>query len=214
MSLEEGPLHFTSAWPSRISELAAVVANPIVASLRIEVTALAIIEHSLNNRIFGRPVYLVLASHKSWKATFLTPEIWKQALHRVRERFVSQRTGIINQIRAFMLERGIAVRQGPRFLRAALPGILASLTDVLSPRMLRVIEALAMDSRQLDERIDGLSAEIEAVASADAGCDRLMSIPGLGPIIAIATVAAIGAGLPAPSSSRAGAETAERETAF
>src|SRR5215813_12045788 len=34
-----------------------------------------------------------------------------QALHRVRERFVGQRTGIINQIRAFLLERGIAVRQ-------------------------------------------------------------------------------------------------------
>ena len=44
-----------------------------------------------------------------------------QALHRVRERLVSQRTGIINQIRAFMLERGIAVRQGIRFLRAELP---------------------------------------------------------------------------------------------
>ena len=29
-----------------------------------------------------------------------------QALHRVRERLVSQRTGIINQIRAFLLERG------------------------------------------------------------------------------------------------------------
>ena len=47
-----------------------------------------------------------------------------QALHRVRERLVSQRTGIINQIRAFLLERGVAVRQGPRFLRAELPGIL------------------------------------------------------------------------------------------
>jgi transposase len=35
-----------------------------------------------------------------------------QALHRVRERLVSQRTGIINQIRAFLLERGVAVRQG------------------------------------------------------------------------------------------------------
>jgi transposase len=34
-----------------------------------------------------------------------------QALHRVRERLVSQRTGIINQIRSFLLERGIAVRQ-------------------------------------------------------------------------------------------------------
>jgi transposase len=44
-----------------------------------------------------------------------------QALHRVRERLVSQRTGIINQIRAFLLERGVAVRQGLRFLRAELP---------------------------------------------------------------------------------------------
>ena len=41
-----------------------------------------------------------------------------QALHRVRERLVSQRTGTINQIRAFLLERGIAVRQGHRCLRA------------------------------------------------------------------------------------------------
>src|SRR5687767_6798701 len=74
-----------------------------------------------------------------------------QALHRVRERLVSQRTGIINQIRAFTLERGIAVRQGIRFLRADLPIILASPTDVLSPRMLRVIEDLAADWRRLDE---------------------------------------------------------------
>jgi transposase len=64
-----------------------------------------------------------------------------QALHRVRERLVSQRTGIINQIRAFMLERGIAVRQGHRFLRAELPIILGSRTDVLSPRMVHMISA-------------------------------------------------------------------------
>jgi transposase len=127
-------------------------------------------------------------------ATKTTDQLDLQALHRVRERFVSQRTGITNQIRAFMLERGIAVRQGLRFLRAALPAILASRSDVLSPRMLRLIEELAMDWRRLDERIDGLSAEIEAVASADAGCERLMSVPGIGPIIASATVAAIGTG--------------------
>ena len=60
-----------------------------------------------------------------------------QAMHRVRERLVGQRTGIINQIRAFLLERGIAVRQGLRFLQTELPGILATRSDVLSPRMLR-----------------------------------------------------------------------------
>ena len=38
-----------------------------------------------------------------------------QALHRVRSRLVGQRTAVINQIRGFLLERGIAVRQGFRF---------------------------------------------------------------------------------------------------
>ena len=73
-------------------------------------------------------------------ATKTADQLDLQALHRVRERLVSQRTGIINQIRAFLLERGIAVRQGQRFLRAALPGILATPSDVLSPRMVRVVE--------------------------------------------------------------------------
>ena len=54
-------------------------------------------------------------------------------------------TGIINQIRAFLLERGVAVRQGLRFLRAELPSILANRTDVLSSRMVHVIEGLADD---------------------------------------------------------------------
>src|SRR5262245_19222589 len=115
-----------------------------------------------------------------------------QALHRVRERLVSQRTGIISQIRAFLLERGIAVRQGRGFFRAELPRILATPPDVLSPRMVRVIEGLASDWRQLDERIKGLSGEIEELARQDAGCDRLMSVPGIGPIISSAMVAAIG----------------------
>jgi transposase len=117
-----------------------------------------------------------------------------QALHRVRERLVSQRTGIINQIRAFLLERGIAVRQGQRFLRAELPCILATPPDVLSPRMARVIEGLAGDWRRLDERVECLSSEIEAIARQDSGCKRLMSVPGIGPIISSAMVAAIGTG--------------------
>jgi transposase len=76
-------------------------------------------------------------------ATKTADQLDLQALHRVRERLVRQRTGISNQIRAFLLERGIAVRQGLRFLRAALSGILARRCDVLSPRMVRLMEDLA-----------------------------------------------------------------------
>jgi transposase len=43
-------------------------------------------------------------------ATKTADQLDLQTLHRVRERLVSQRTGIVNQIRAFLLERGIAVR--------------------------------------------------------------------------------------------------------
>src|SRR5215471_17511042 len=127
-------------------------------------------------------------------ATKTAEQLDLQALHRVRERLVSQRTGIINQIRASLLERGMAVRQGLRFLRAELPRILATPSDVLSPRMVRLIKDLAEDWRRLDERIDRLSNEIAALAQQDAGCERLMSVPGIGPIISSATVAAIGTG--------------------
>ena len=48
-------------------------------------------------------------------ATKTAEQLDLQALHRVRERLVSQRTGIINQIRAFLLERGIAVPAGVAF---------------------------------------------------------------------------------------------------
>ena len=127
-------------------------------------------------------------------ATKSVDQLDLQALHRVRERLVGQRTGIVNQIRAFLLERGIAIRQGPRFLRIELPRVLADPCEVLSPCMARIIEGLADDWRRLDERIEGLSCEIEAMARRDAGCERLMSVPGIGPIIASATVAAIGTG--------------------
>ena len=127
-------------------------------------------------------------------ATKTADQLDLQALHRVRERLVSQRTGIINQIRAFLLERGVAVRQGLRVLRAELPGVLATRCDVLAPRMVRIIADLAGDWRRLDERIEALSGEIEALARRDGGCERLMSVPGIGPIISSATVAAIGTG--------------------
>ena len=127
-------------------------------------------------------------------ATKTADQLDLQALHRVRERLVSQRTGIINQIRAFLLERSIAVRQGIRSLRAELPRILAMPPDVLSPRMVRIVQDLACDWRRLDERVEGLSNEIETIARQDAGCERLRSVPGIGPIISSAIVAAIGAG--------------------
>src|SRR5512141_2110487 len=117
-----------------------------------------------------------------------------QALHRVRSRLVGQRTAVINQIRGFLLEHGIAVRQGLRFLRQQLPDILGKRGDVLSPRMTRIIEDLSGDWRHLDERIKHITEEIEVLAHGSESCRQLMTAPGIGPLIASAMVAAIGNG--------------------
>jgi len=117
-----------------------------------------------------------------------------QALHRVRSRLVSRRTATINQIRAFLIEQGIAVRTGAHNLRNSLFAILLNRTDEISPRMNDLIIGLYEDWLWLDERIETITGEIEELSKQETNCQRLMSIPGVGPIISTAMVAAIGTG--------------------
>jgi transposase len=94
-----------------------------------------------------------------------------QALHRVRSRLVSRRTATINQIRAFLIEQGIAVRTGARALRNSLMAILEKRRDEISPRMRGLITGLYEDWISLDERIESLAGEIEQSVSASGhGC--------------------------------------------
>jgi transposase len=79
-------------------------------------------------------------------------------------------------------------------LRQQLPQIVATRTDVLSPRMIRIVGDLVEDWAHLDERIERVTDEIEGLARIDVNCGRLMTVPGIGPIIASAMVAAIGNG--------------------
>jgi transposase len=93
-----------------------------------------------------------------------------------------------------LLERGILVRQGLRFLRSATSGDSGKRIDVLSPRMIRIVEELSGDWRRFDERIDCVTEEIEQLAHGTESCRQLMTVPGIGPIIASAMVAALGNG--------------------
>lgn len=117
-----------------------------------------------------------------------------QALHRVRARLVSRRTAVINQVRAFLLERGIVFRKGPATLRRHMPEILENGDAQLSPRMRGLLALLWEEWKHLEEQIHSLSGEIETISTNDEACQRLRQIPGVGPLVASATVAAIGNG--------------------
>jgi transposase len=102
----------------------------------------------------------------------------------VRSRLVSRWTATINQIRAFLIEQGIAVRAGATALRNSLFDILKNREDEISPRMSELIVGLYEDWLWLDEEI----------SQREGNCLRLMSVPGVGPLISTAVVAAIGTG--------------------
>ena len=107
---------------------------------------------------------------KGQKNDFRGAEAIAEAAQRPTMKFVAIKSVDQLDLQA-LLERGIAVRQGPRFLRIELPRLLAGPCEVLSPRMARIIEGRASDWRHLDERIEGLSGEIEAMARQDVGCE-------------------------------------------
>jgi transposase len=117
-----------------------------------------------------------------------------QALHRVRERLVHRRTALINQIRGFLLERGIVFAKGPANLRNQMPSLLEDVEQNITPRMRNLLDHLWQEWKALDSGIETVSQDIETIASQDAACQRLRQIPGVGPLVSTATVAAIGNG--------------------
>jgi len=117
-----------------------------------------------------------------------------QSLHRVRERLMTHRTALINQIRGFLLERGIVFAKSPIRLREAMPEVLENANEDLSPRMRNLIAILWSEWKDLELQIAEMNDEVERIASSDAACQRLRQIPGIGPLVATAIVASIGNG--------------------
>src|ERR1700691_4157302 len=66
-----------------------------------------------------------------------------QAMHRVRDRLIARRTSVINQLRAFLLERGMVLRTGRAYLRKLMPAVLIDAEQHLAPRMYKLLCLLA-----------------------------------------------------------------------
>jgi transposase len=115
-----------------------------------------------------------------------------QAVHRIRDRLIGQRTAVINQIRAFLLEYGLPVKEGRASLSASLPEILEDATNGLSDRMRQLIAQLREHWASIDTQISDYTREIELAARRSDDCQRLLSIPGIGPLGATALIAAVG----------------------
>jgi transposase len=110
------------------------------------------------------------------------------AVFRVRDLLVRQRTQLINALRGQLAEYGWIVAQGPSHVAR----LVAVIDDPASglPQAARAVFAILVETlRALDERVRQLDAEIARRAKEDEAARRLMSVPGIGPITAIALMA-------------------------
>ena len=117
-----------------------------------------------------------------------------QAMHRVRDRLVQRRTALINEIRGFLLERGITFAAQPIYLRKNLPTVIEDAEQNLSPRLRWLLQRMWQEWKQVEIDIKAMTDEIERISNENALCRRLRQIPGFGPLVSTATVAAIGNG--------------------
>jgi transposase len=116
-----------------------------------------------------------------------------QAMHRVRDRLVQRRTALINQIRGFLLERGLTFAARP-YLRKNLPTVIEDAEQNLSSHLRWRLDRLWQEWKQTETEIEVITDEIERISNEDARCRQLRQIPGFGPLVSTATVAAIGNG--------------------
>jgi transposase len=120
-----------------------------------------------------------------------TEQIDIQTLHRVRERIVQHRTAIINEIRGLLLEYGIVCAKGVTRFLVWLREEFAAHIAVLSPLAQEIFHVLRDEFRALEERLAGINKRIKAVYDAHPVCQRLATIPGIGPLVATAVIASV-----------------------
>jgi len=84
--------------------------------------------------------------------------------------------------------------QKPAKLKAAMADILENAEADLTPLMRNLIDTLWGEWKLVEQQIEELNVELERISASDAGCTRIRKIPGIGPVVATAIVAAIGNG--------------------
>lgn len=117
-----------------------------------------------------------------------------QALHRLRERRIAERTALCNQVRGLLGEYGIVLPKGVASLRRRLPELLEDAGNGLSELFRRLLAQCYQQFGELDAHIDGYTRELKRQSRQSAACQRLETIPGYGPIVASVFYSVVGDG--------------------
>src|SRR5262245_35756510 len=114
-----------------------------------------------------------------------------QAFYRVRERLIGERTALINEVHGLMHEYGIVMPKGVSKFRQAVVEKLESEKDKLTALSQEMFWQLVEEFAALEKQLAYYQEKLDTLATAHPACQRLMTIPGIGPLTATALVAAV-----------------------
>jgi transposase len=114
-----------------------------------------------------------------------------QALHRVRERLVTARTALVHEMRGLVAEYGIVLPQGVAKFRQALVGALEAEQTKLTSLGQELFHKLFAECGRLEEEVAYYQEKLEALAHTHPVCQRLQTLPGIGPLTSTALMAAV-----------------------
>jgi transposase len=115
-----------------------------------------------------------------------------QCLLRIRERLVSNRTGVMNQLRGLMTEYGVVIKKCAYNLRNAMPHLLTDETNGFTSAAREFFRELYYEMEDLDDRIDKTEAQLKSLLKDNPDYRRIQQIPGIGPAISAAAIASAG----------------------
>lgn len=115
-----------------------------------------------------------------------------QAIHRIRQRLISDRTRLVNQIRGLLAEHGVVIGRDISRLRRSLKQIVDGDDVALGDIMLELARNVHEELATLDKRIASYTRRIRTLFRSNELCQRIGKIEGIGPITATALVAAVG----------------------
>ncbi|ABV35912.1 transposase IS116/IS110/IS902 family protein [Shewanella sediminis HAW-EB3] len=117
-----------------------------------------------------------------------------QMLHRMRERLNKQSTALINQVRGMLTEYGIAIAKSKAAFRTTFPDILADEDNELTVKGRFIFNELYEEFTDIEKRLKSCDDQVLEERKENQICQRLETVPGIGPVTSTAFYAAAGEG--------------------
>lgn len=115
-----------------------------------------------------------------------------QSMLRVRQQYVALKLQISNQIRGLLMEYGVVIPKGFAHLKVRVPEVLEDSQNALTPVIRDLINTQYEFFKKVSEDLKKYESKITKYLKPNEDYQRLLKVPGVGPMSASSFIASVG----------------------